>query len=52
MAGELIDQVQNGPNPTTAVPASVTTGTAIKTLLQVATPSPNTGIRPIAWAFF
>lgn len=29
----------NGPKPTTAAPASVTTGTAIKTLLQLATPS-------------
>jgi hypothetical protein len=29
----------NGPSPTTAVQVAVTTGTAIKTLLQLATPS-------------
>src|SRR4051812_15992307 len=38
----------NGPRPTTAAPSSVTTGTAIKTLLQLATPSTNT-IRVIEW---
>lgn len=38
----------NGPNPTTAAQVKVTTGTAIKTLLQVATPS-TTGITIIEW---
>jgi hypothetical protein len=32
-------QVYNGPRVTTAAPVKVTTGTAIKTLLQLATPS-------------
>ena len=40
--------IANGPMQTTAAFASVTTGTAIKTLLQVATPS-TTSIRVIEW---
>jgi hypothetical protein len=43
-------KVWNGPAPTTAAQASVTTGTAIKTMLQVATPSTRQ-IRLIAWGF-
>jgi hypothetical protein len=38
----------NGPAPTTAAQVPVTTGTAIKTLLQVATPS-TTKIRVVSW---
>ena len=38
----------NGPAPTTAAFAAVTTGTAIKTMLQVATPS-TTQLRIKAW---
>jgi hypothetical protein len=38
----------NGPMPTTAAFAAVTTGTAIKTLLQIATPSTR-DLRIIAW---
>lgn len=38
----------NGPSPTTAALAKVTTGTAIKTLLQVATPSTTT-ITVVEW---
>ena len=38
----------NGPMPTTAAQAKVTTGTAIKTLLQIATPSTR-GIQVIEW---
>jgi hypothetical protein len=40
--------IGNGPMPTTAAFASVTTGAAIKTLLQVATPSTNM-LRVIEW---
>lgn len=40
----------NGPMPTTAAQASVTTGTAIKTMLQVATPSTRQ-IAVVAWGF-
>lgn len=40
----------NGPMPTTAAQASVTTGTAIKTMLQLATPSTRQ-IQLIAWGF-
>lgn len=40
----------NGPRPTTAAQASVTTGTAIKTMLQLATPSTRQ-IQLIAWGF-
>lgn len=40
----------NGPMPTTAAQAKVTTGTAIKTMLQVATPSTRQ-IQLIAWGF-
>lgn len=43
-------KVWNGPAPTTAAQASVTTGTAIKTMLQVATPSTRQ-IQLIAWGF-
>src|SRR5664280_732315 len=38
----------NGPMPTTAAQAKVTTGTAIKTLLQIATPSTR-GIQLVGW---
>lgn len=40
----------NGPAPTTAAQASVTTGTAIKTMLQIATPSTRQ-IQLISWGF-
>lgn len=40
----------NGPMPTTGAQASVTTGTAIKTMLQVATPSTRQ-MTLIAWGF-
>lgn len=40
----------NGPMPTTAAQVSVTTGTAIKTMLQLATPSTRK-IRIIAWGY-
>ncbi|MCI0688796.1 MAG: hypothetical protein L0Y54_16395, partial [Sporichthyaceae bacterium] len=36
--------------PTTAAPAGVTTGTAIKTMLQLATPATRM-IMPLAWGF-
>jgi hypothetical protein len=38
----------NGPSPTTAAQAKVTTGTAIKTLLQIATPSTR-GLKVVEW---
>lgn len=38
----------NGPMPTTAAQQKVTTGTAIKTLLQIATPSTR-GIELVEW---
>ena len=40
----------NGPMPTTAAQQSVTTGTAIKTMLQIATPSTRQ-IQLISWGF-
>ncbi len=40
----------NGPAPTTAAQQAVTTGTTIKTMLQLATPSTRQ-IRIIAWGF-
>lgn len=40
--------VANGPAPTTAAQAAVTTGTAIKTMLQLASPSTQ-DIRIIEW---
>lgn len=40
----------NGPMPTTAAQASVTTGTAIKTMLQLSTPSTRQ-IQLIAWGY-
>jgi hypothetical protein len=40
----------NGPMPTTAAQAAVTTGTAIKTMLQLATPSTRM-IKLISWGF-
>jgi hypothetical protein len=40
----------NGPMPTTAAQQSVTTGTAIKTMLQLSTPSTRQ-IQLIAWGF-
>lgn len=43
-------KVWNGPMPTTAAQASVTTGTAIKTMLQIATPSTRE-IAVLAWGF-
>lgn len=43
-------KVWNGPAPTTAAQASVTTGTAIKTMLQVATPSTRQ-IQLVSWGF-
>ncbi|MBT2508798.1 hypothetical protein J7I98_23510 [Streptomyces sp. ISL-98] len=43
-------KVWNGPMPTTAAQASVTTGTAIKTMLQLATPSTRQ-IQLISWGF-
>jgi hypothetical protein len=38
----------NGPMPTSAAQAAVTTGTAIKTLLQIATPSTR-GLQIVKW---
>ncbi len=43
-------KVWNGPMPTTAAQASVTTGTAIKTMLQIATPATRQ-IAVVAWGF-
>jgi hypothetical protein len=43
-----IYQAYNGPMATTAAPAKVTTGTAIKTLMQLATPSTMT-LEVIEW---
>lgn len=40
----------NGPAPTTAAQASVTTGTSIKTMLQISTPSTRQ-IQLISWGF-
>lgn len=40
----------NGPMPTTAAQAAVTTGTTIKTMLQIATPSTRQ-IKIISWGF-
>lgn len=40
----------NGPMPTTAAQAAVTTGTAVKTMLQVATPATRY-ITLISWGF-
>ncbi|MEU3527573.1 hypothetical protein AB0E62_27505 [Streptomyces sp. NPDC038707] len=40
----------NGPMPTTAAQQKVTTGTSIKTMLQIATPSTRQ-IQLIAWGF-
>lgn len=40
----------NGPMPTTAAQAKVTTGTAIKTMLQLATPSTRQ-MQLISWGF-
>lgn len=40
----------NGPAPTTAAQASVTTGTAIKTMLQLATPTTRQ-IQILEWGF-
>jgi hypothetical protein len=42
--------VWNGPAPTTAALASVTTGTSIKTMLQLATPSTRM-IQILEWGF-
>lgn len=43
-------KIWNGPMPTTAAQASVTTGTAIKTMLQLSTPATRQ-IQLIAWGF-
>lgn len=43
-------QTWNGPMPTTAAQASVTTGTTIKTMLQIATPSTRQ-CQILAWGF-
>lgn len=43
-------KIFNGPSPTTAAQASVTTGTSIKTMLQLATPSTRQ-IQLISWGF-
>lgn len=40
----------NGPMPTTAAQAAVTTGTAIKTMLQIATPATRQ-IAVVSWGF-
>jgi hypothetical protein len=48
MAAEAIFMAANGVNPTTAALAPVTTGTAIKTLLQVATPS-TMDLKVVSW---
>lgn len=40
----------NGPMPTTAAQAKVTTGTAIKTMLQISTPS-NRQLQILSWGF-
>lgn len=40
----------NGPAPTTAAQASVTTGTTIKTMLQLATPSTRK-LEVVSWGF-
>lgn len=41
-------QIYNGPSPTTAAQVSVTTGTAIKTLLQVQ-PGASAAMRVVEW---
>lgn len=43
-------RIWNGPMPTTAAQQSVTTGTAIKTMLQLSTPSTRQ-IQLISWGF-
>jgi hypothetical protein len=43
-------KIWNGPMPTTAAQAAVTTGTGIKTMLQLATPATRQ-IQLIAWGF-
>lgn len=43
-------KIWNGPMPTTAAQQTVTTGTAIKTMLQLATPS-SRQMQLIAWGF-
>jgi len=48
MAADLVFMAANGANPTTAALAPVTTGTAIKTMLQVATGSTKS-IKVVAW---
>jgi hypothetical protein len=48
MAAEPVYMAANGVNPTVASFVTVTTGTAIKTMLQVATPS-TTAIRVVGW---
>lgn len=48
MAGSTIYQVQSAAYPTTAVTATVSTGTAIKTLIQVTAPS-SRKLEVVAW---
>lgn len=43
-------KVWNGPMPTTAAQAAVTTGTAIKTMLQLGTPSTRQ-LQIVSWGF-
>ena len=43
-------KIWNGPMPTTAAQAAVTTGTAIKTMLQLSTPATR-AITLISWGF-
>ncbi len=45
-----INKTWNGPMPTTAAQAKVATGTSIKTMLQLATPSTRQ-IQVISWGF-
>jgi len=47
---EKLYKIFNGPAPTTASQAAVTTGTSIKTMLQLATPSTR-GIYLVDWGF-
>lgn len=48
MAVERLFQAWNGATPTTAAHVAVTTGTAIKTMLQLATPT-TTGLYIVEW---
>lgn len=48
--GQHVYQTWNGPMPTTAAQQSVTTGTAIKTMLQVAAPATRQ-LTLVSWGF-